>query len=238
MTVELKDLAFLFTHFEPPLLPRRISTHDTDGGQYIAYSFKYILEQFERAKSLDCEVNAYRYLGKKYQNPTSSIAGNGGGNGNGHGQRNNIPTQQGETNPFDLSYNRKISREDVAYQIHQRALSELAPTVLDIDIDRKNFSSDRTHKNAVNRTIKKIYEEFLIDEDASPLTNLWTGGGNHILVPLEIDPTKYPLKNNMTVDQTVPGRDITLASLFTHGHDYRFSANHRLPANQFLRFAE
>src|SRR5215213_10548044 len=178
MTVELKDLAFLFLHFEPPLLPRRISTHDTEGGQYAAYSFKYILERFEKSKWLDCEVNAYRYLGKKFVTPGGQTGGNGG-NGNGN---------HGPNNPFDLDYNRKLTREDVAYQIHQRARSELAPTILDIDIDRKQFSSDRTHKNAVNRTINKIYETFLIPKEATPFTNIWSGGGNHIIIPLEIDP--------------------------------------------------
>lgn len=52
-----------------------------------------------------------------------------------------------------------------------------------------------------------------------------------------MDPAKYPATNKLTVNQTLPGRDIRYANIFTGGHDYRFNIT-KLPANLFLRFAE
>jgi hypothetical protein len=224
MTIDLKELEFLLSHFEPPAFPRRFSTFATENKQYRAYSLQYMLDEFKRAKDIDCAVNAYGYLGRT--TTTTGPAGNN--NGNGHSK----------VNPFDYDHNKQLTREDVAYQIQQRALQESAPTILDIDIDRKNFPSDRTYNNAINRTIKKVYDTFLISKGVEPLSTLFTGGGHHILIPLETDPAKYPVKNNMTINHVIPGRDINGASLFTWSDDYRFSASHRLPANQFLRFAE
>jgi hypothetical protein len=103
---------------------------------------------------------------------------------------------------------------------------------------KKNFLSDRTPKNAVNKTFAKIHEVFLIPPDASPATTYWSGGECHILVPLEVDPAKYTVKNNFTLTQTVLGRDLRYASLFTGGNDYRFNPNHRLHANLLLWFSE
>jgi hypothetical protein len=242
MTIQRTDLEFLLSHFEPPALPRRISTFETHGGQYPAFTIEYILAEFQRAREIDCKINAYRYLGEKYST-SSTVAGataatndngngKGNGNGNGHGKMYN-------PNKFcKYEYNEQLTHEDVAHQMQQKALSEAAPTFLNLDIDRKDFSNERTHKNAVKRTINRIHELFLIPKDKSPLTSLWTGGGNQILIPLEVDPAKYPVANKMTLNHTIPGRDLRYANLFTGSHDYRFSAYHKLPANLFLWFAE
>ena len=188
--------------------------------------------KFKEAKELDCKVNAYRYIGQD-----KNCAGQPS-NGNGHGE-NRHSGSSGSTH--DYSTNVNMSRESAAKQIQQRAEAEAAPTLIHIDLDRKNFSSDRTHKNAVSKTIAKIHEVFLIppsDGGASPVTTYWSGGGCHILLPLEVNPAKYPVKNSMTLAQTVPGRDLRYASLFAGENDYSYSASHRLPANMFLWFAE
>jgi hypothetical protein len=51
-----------------------------------------------------------------------------------------------------------------------------------------------------------------------------------------MDPAMYPATNKLTVNQTVPGRDIRCANLLTGGHDYGFNIT-KLPANLFLQFA-
>jgi hypothetical protein len=240
MTIERKELEFLLSHFEPPALPRRISTYQSHDKQFAAFTIEYMLAEFQRSKGVDCKVNAYRYLGEK-EYSCNNIAGGIGGNGNGHGGNNKKSSSKSDDpNNFfyNYEYNEQLTRYDVAQQIKQKAMSEAAPTFLNLDIDGKDFSSDRTHKNAVKRTINRIHELFLISKDKSPVTLLWTGGGNQILIPLEIDPTKYPVTNNMTMNQTVPGRDLRYANLFTGGRYYRFNAYHKLPANLFLRFAE
>lgn len=227
MTIERKDLEFILSHFEPPSLPRRISTRKSENRQYAVYSIEQMLAEFQAANEEDCKVNAYRFLGNRYidHNP---IRDNGNGNGNGHN----------DYNQYDYTGLLSMSRDSVARLIQQRAEAEAAPTLIHIDLDRKNFSTDRIHENAVKKTIAKIHEVFLIPSDASPVTTYWSGGGTHILLPLEIDPAKYPIENNMTLKQTVPGRDLRYASLFAGGHDYRFNASHKLPANLFLWFAE
>lgn len=223
----------MLSHFEPPALPRRISTFETHDGQYPAFSLEYMLNQFKRANELDCKVNAYRYIGEKVTLGSNESRGNGNGNGNngnGNGHSN-------KTNPFNYEYNQQLTQDDVAHQIQQKALSESAPTFLNLDIDRKDFATERKHKNAVNKIINRIHELFLIPKDKSPFSLIWTGGGNQILIPFEIDPAKYPTANRLTINQTVPGRDLRYASLFTGGHDYRINTN-KVPANLFLRFAE
>jgi hypothetical protein len=234
MTIQRTDLEFLLSHFEPPALPRRISTFESHDGQYPAFTIEYMLAKFQRAREIDCKINAYRYLGEKYSTsgtvaPATTATNN---SGNGHGKMYN------PNNFYNYEYNEQLTHEDVAHQIQQKALSEAAPTFLNIDIDKKDFSSDRKHKNAVKKTIDRIHELFLIPKDKCPITSLWTGGGNQILIPLEVNPAKYPVANKMTLNQTVPGRDLRYADLFTGGHDYRFNAYHKLPANLFLWFAE
>jgi hypothetical protein len=234
MTIDPKDLAFLLSHFEPPALPRRISTFETHDGQYPAFTMQYMLDEFKRTREIDCKVNAYGYLGEKYSTRNNSHTD---GNGNGNGGNGHSKTYD-PNNFYNYEYNEQSTHEDVAGEIQQKALSEAAPTFLNLDIDRKDFSSDRTHKNAVKRNIDRIHELFLIPKDKSPVTSIWTGGGNQILIPLEVDPAKYPVANRMTINQTVPGRDLRYANLFTGSHDYRFNAYHKLPANLFLWYAE
>jgi hypothetical protein len=233
LTIERKDLEFILSHFEPPVLPRRISTALSQDKQYAVYSVDFMLMKFKEAKELDCKVNAYRYIGQ------DKICAEQPSNDNGHGGDEHGASS---ASTYDYSTNVNMSRESATKQIQQRAEVEAAPTLIHIDLDRKNFSSDRTHRNAVSKTVAKIHEVFLIppssDDDASPVTTYWSGGGCHILLPLDVDPAKYPVKNSMTLAQTVPGRDLHYASLFTGGNDYRFSAGHTLPANLFLWFAE
>jgi hypothetical protein len=238
LTIERKDLEFILSHFEPPALPRRISTHLSRDRQYPVYNIEFMLYKFKEAKEEDCKINAYRYIGgedKKFS--SSSIKAAGGGNchsGNGH----HYSSASGGESDHDYSSAVNMSRDSVVKQIQQRAKVEAAPSLVHIDLDRKNFSSDRTHKNALNKTLTKINEVFLLPKEVSPATVYWSGGGYHILLPVEVDPTKYPVKNGLTLEQTVPGRDLRYASLFTGGNDYRFSASYRLPANLFLWFAE
>jgi len=187
-----------------------------------------MLYKFQEAKEKDCKVNAYRYIGGQQQQQQHHPS-NGNGNGTTTKDSNNIHNYSNVLN---------ITRDFAAKQIQQRAEAEDVPSLVHIDLDRKNFSSDRTHQNAVKKTIAKIHEVFLIPPDTSPVTTYWSGGGTPILLPLEVDPAKYPVENNMTIAQTVPGRDLRYASLFTGGNDYRFNANHKLPANLFLWFAE
>lgn len=241
MVIEQKDLEFLLSHFEPPALPRRISTFTTDAKyrdkQYPVFTVEYMLKRFREADELDCKVNAYRYLGQKYHNEDSAGGNgndNGNGNGNGHGKHHH-----NTNNFYNYEYNNyELTRDAVAKLIQQRAEAEAAPTLLDIDLDIKDFSSKRKHKNAVKRTIAKIHDTFLIPEDKSPVSTIWSGGGTHILLPFEMDPAKYPVANRMTTKQMIPGRDLRYASLFTGSHDYRFNTSHRLPSNLFLWFAE
>src|SRR5215216_6136242 len=228
MTIERKDLSFILSHFEPPTFPRRISTALSQDRQYAAYSIEFMLYKFQEAKEKDCKVNAYRYIGGQQQQQQHHPS-NGNGNGTTTKDSNNIHNYSNVLN---------ITRDFAAKQIQQRAEAEDVPSLVHIDLDRKNFSSDRTHQNAVKKTIAKIHEVFLIPPDTSPVTTYWSGGGTPILLPLEVDPAKYPVENNMTIAQTVPGRDLRYASLFTGGNDYRFNANHKLPANLFLWFAE
>jgi hypothetical protein len=231
LTIERKDLEFILSHFEPPAVPRRISTKKSEDRQYAVYSIDRMLADFREAEELDCKVNAYRFLGN-YNNR----AGAGNGNGNNDNDNGHHNTTNSHHNYEDLL---NMSRELVAKQIQQRAETEAAPTLIHIDLDRKNFSTDRVYNNAVKKTIAKIHEVFLIpSSDASPVTTYWSGGGTHILLPLEVDPAKYPVKNGFTLAQTVPGRDLQYASFFTGSHDYRFMASHKLPANLFLWFAE
>lgn len=239
MTIERKDVEFILSHFEPPAFPRRISTALSHDGQYPAYSINFMLYKFQEAKELDCKINAYKYLGG--QKPSSPNGDSGGGNGHGNGNGNGHSGESGAGaagSVYDYTSNLDLTRNTVAEQIQQRAESEAAPTLIHIDLDRKNFSSDRTHENAVKKTIANIHEVFLIPKEDNPVTTYWSGGGTHILLPLEVDPAKYPVKNAFTTEQTVPGRDLRYARLFTGSHDYRFNANHKLPANLFLWFAE
>jgi len=182
-----------------------------------------MLAEFKAANEEDCKVNAYGYLGEQKK---SSYPGNG----NGH--------HKSASSHYNYDSLLNMSRDLAAKQIQQRAEAQAAPSLIHIDLDRKNFSTDRIHKNAVKKTIAKIHEVFLIPPDASPVTTYWSGGGTHILLPLEADPAKYPVKNHMTPAETVPGRNLCYASLFTGGNDYRFRASHGLPANLFLWFAE
>jgi hypothetical protein len=232
LTIERKDLEFILSHFDPPALPRRISTALSRDRQYPAYSLEFMLYKFQEAKEIDCKVNAYKYLG---QSKDSQIQKPLNANGNGH----STSSSGGSGGSIhDYNSNLDVTRDTVAKQIQQRAEAEAAPTLIHIDLDRKDFSSIRTYENAVKRTLAKINEVFLISPDANPATTYWSGGGTHILLPLEVDPAKYPVKNAFTSVQTVPGRDPRYARLFTGSHDYRFSVNHRLPANLFLWFAE
>ncbi|MDQ3969159.1 MAG: hypothetical protein M3275_12280, partial [Thermoproteota archaeon] len=206
MTIQRKELEFILSHFEPPALPRRISTRLSRDGQYPAYGIEFMLYKFKEAKEQDCKINAYKYLGgqNKTLSPKEGKVGNDNGNGNGNG---NGHSETGAGSVYDYESNLAITRDTVAQQIQQRAETEAAPTLIHIDLDRKNFSSDRTHENAVKRTVAKIHEVFLIPKEDSPVTTYWSGGGTHILVPLEVDPEKYPVKNALTKEQTVPGRD-------------------------------
>jgi hypothetical protein len=187
-----------------------------------------MLWEFHDSEDKDCKINAYKYLG-------------GGGTKKADGNGHSSSSSSSYNNPYDYDSNSKLSsrRSTAAKQIQQRAEAEAAPTLLDIDLDRKSFLSDRAHQNALKKTLAKINEVFLLSPDeGSPATVYWSGGGNHILLPLEVDPQKYPAENSFTLEQTVPGRDLRFASFFTGGNDYRFSANHKLPANLFLWFAE
>jgi hypothetical protein len=201
LTIERKDLEFILSHFEPPALPRRISTRLSRDGQYPTYSIEFMLYKFKEAKEEDCKINAYRYIGGEDRFSSSIKAADG----NGHHYSSGL----GEESDHDYSNVVNMSRDLVAKQIQQRAEVEAAPSLVFIDLDRKNFSSDRTHKNALNKTLAKINEVFLLPKDVnSPATVYWSGGGYHILLPIEVDPTKYSVKNGLTsLAQTVPGRD-------------------------------
>jgi hypothetical protein len=84
-----------------------------------------------------------------------------------------------------------------------------------------------------------------MDDELEP-TILSTGNGLHIVVPLELDPTKYPsmpLDNTETWrDRLLPGRmqaSATLIALthFRHGRYYSVPEN-LSPGNMLLRFGE
>jgi hypothetical protein len=65
------------------------------------------------------------------------------------------------------------------------------PSFIMIDIDRKDFPSDKAFQRALLVTIRKIREIFLLEKDAHPCTIIDTGGGAHFLIPLECDPAKF-----------------------------------------------
>jgi hypothetical protein len=122
LTVDRKELEFLFSHFEPPATPRRYSTALTKNKQFIAYSVDDMIRRFEETDNIDCKVNAYNYLG-------SSSSSSGGG-----GERHTTATVAITT-----------TRADAAEQIQQKALSEPAPTIIFIDLDdRKALKSTLT----------------------------------------------------------------------------------------------
>ncbi|PWU81184.1 MAG: hypothetical protein DLM72_08305 [Candidatus Nitrosopolaris wilkensis] len=54
-------LDYIMRHFLPPIWPRTISTHTTEGSQVIVHSREEALARFNQAKGLDCRINAYRY---------------------------------------------------------------------------------------------------------------------------------------------------------------------------------
>src|SRR5215204_1121200 len=125
MTIQRTDLEFLLSHFEPPALPRRISTFESHDGQYPSFTIEYMLAEFQRAREIDCKINAYRYLGEKYSSTSSTVAGATAAtndNGNGHGKMYN------PNNFYNYEYNEQLTHEDVAHQMQQKALSEAAPT--------------------------------------------------------------------------------------------------------------
>jgi hypothetical protein len=65
------------------------------------------------------------------------------------------------------------------------------PSFIMIDIDRKEFPSEKTFQRALRATQRKIQDAFLLDKDTNPCTIVATGGGAHLLIPLECDPAKF-----------------------------------------------
>jgi hypothetical protein len=227
LTVNSEELEFILSHFEPPAFPRRISAFKSNGGQYAVYSIDEMLADFRDSSDIDCKVNAYNYIG----------SGGGPRDNNGDGDRHNDYSENNHYNPYQPCYH--DSKEVIAKQIQHCAESEAAPTVLHFDLDRNNFQSDRKHENALKKTLAKINETFLLVEEepvvSRPATVLQTGGGYQIITPLEVDPAKYPIRNNLTSSQVVPGRDVEVTAMM-FGSDC--SNIYKLPANLFLWFAE
>jgi hypothetical protein len=64
-------LDYLLGHIAPPIWPKTISTHATQGKQVLVYSNDEALAWFRRATLLDCRFNAYpSYTRWKGLNPT------------------------------------------------------------------------------------------------------------------------------------------------------------------------
>src|SRR5262249_654724 len=53
------SLAFILSHFEVPIWPRKLSTRTTEGRQVLVYSQHEALARFRQARFLDCRINAY-----------------------------------------------------------------------------------------------------------------------------------------------------------------------------------
>ena len=52
-------LRYLLGHIAPPIWPRTISTHATQGAQVLVYSQDEALTRFRQARFVDCRINAY-----------------------------------------------------------------------------------------------------------------------------------------------------------------------------------
>jgi hypothetical protein len=65
--------------------------------------------------------------------------------------------------------------------VNSRYLNEgrLGPNLIMIDIDRSNFTTERTYKLAVSNTLKNIEVEL----NSKP-TVVWSGNGSHIIQPI------------------------------------------------------
>ncbi len=216
--IERSDVEFILSHFEPPAFPRRISTFVSNDRQYEVDSIEKAMEDFEYSQWFDCRINASNYLGRG--------------------------TDTQKDDPVIDQCAQPPSMEDAAATIQQRAQAEPACSVLDIDLDQKHFASDKAHKLALTKTMKKIKETFfLLDDDCSPATIINSGGGVHILLPFELDPAKYPGSMATTIGFTktniVPGRTAETARLFVDPNNLHLAGSiSNLPASHFLRFAE
>jgi hypothetical protein len=133
------------------------------------------------------------------------------------------------------SIQKPLTLDDVIQQIQQKARSEAAPVVLFFDLD---------DKKALPATRKRIKDVFM-DDELEP-TTINTGNGLHLVLPLELDPSKYPampLDNTETWrDRLLPGRTQASATLialthFRNGRYYSIPEN-LSPGNMLLRFSE
>jgi hypothetical protein len=55
-------LDFIFSHFEEPLFPRKISTYKSENKQFLIRSKQEIIDSFIDSDSIDCKINAYPYF--------------------------------------------------------------------------------------------------------------------------------------------------------------------------------
>jgi hypothetical protein len=183
--------------------------------QYVAYSFEELIQKFEEADWVDCKINAYNWLGDKlgYASGTPSVVL----------RRSAVETA--------ISAPLSLDRADVARRIQLKSFAEQAPVVIFIDLD------DKKRLRYVRKKIKEVF----LDDDLEP-TVIDSGNGYHMVLPIEIDPAKFPTPIPATMlgkkDGLIPGRDIRHAYLFTqnqntYSNTFSLSAN-----NELLRFAE
>jgi hypothetical protein len=61
-------------------------------------------------------------------------------------------------------------------------INKIPPSIIMIDLDRKDFSSEKGHQLSLIRTIKKIHQKF--GSDVKP-TVVWSGKGYHVIQPIK-----------------------------------------------------